>query len=67
MNLLKADQFSSAMGGLNYIQFNPDDTVDVQPVNCFEQTLNAFQKRTLVFYTGRGAVYPQYWLSNIKI
>lgn len=50
----KQDQFAAAMGGLNYIQFNPDDTVDVQPVNCSEQTLNAFQKRTLVFYTGRG-------------
>lgn len=48
----KQDQFASAFGGFNCIIFNPDDTVDVQPIICRNETLAAIEKNLLIFYTG---------------
>tara|TARA_B100001250_G_scaffold67191_1_gene53734 strand:- start:8391 stop:9371 length:981 start_codon:yes stop_codon:yes gene_type:complete len=48
----KQDQYSAAFGGLNLLEFMPDDSVNVTPVLCsndFRKTLNL---STLVFYTG---------------
>jgi D-glycero-alpha-D-manno-heptose-7-phosphate kinase len=47
------DQYAAAYGGVNYIRFNPDDTVDVQPVPCRKETLEELERRTLVLYTGQ--------------
>ncbi|MBL4701418.1 GHMP kinase [bacterium AH-315-I18] len=49
----KQDQYAAAFGGLNYIRFNPDDTVDVEPVPCKKQTLDELERRTLLFYTDK--------------
>lgn len=49
----KQDQYAAAFGGLNYIRFNPDDTVDVEPVPCKKQTLEELESRTLLFYTAQ--------------
>jgi D-glycero-alpha-D-manno-heptose-7-phosphate kinase len=48
----KQDQYIAAYGGLQYIQFNPDETVFVDPVICAPQTKRALQERLLMLYTG---------------
>jgi D-glycero-alpha-D-manno-heptose-7-phosphate kinase len=49
----RQDQYASVFGGLNYIRFNPDDTVDVEPVPCKSETLAELEQRTLLLYTGQ--------------
>ena len=49
----RQDQYAAAFGGLNYIRFNPDDTVDVEPVPCRAETLDELERRTLLLYTGQ--------------
>src|SRR5438067_7752229 len=49
----RQDQYAAAFGGLNYIRFNPDDTVDVEPVPCRAETLAELEQRVLVVYTGQ--------------
>jgi D-glycero-alpha-D-manno-heptose-7-phosphate kinase len=48
----KQDQYAAAFGGLNFIQFNPDDTVTVEPVICPRETLRRLEGELVVFYTG---------------
>lgn len=48
----KQDQYASAFGGLNFIQFNEDDTVFTNPIICKRETVETLQENTLVFYTG---------------
>jgi D-glycero-alpha-D-manno-heptose-7-phosphate kinase len=48
----KQDQYASAHGGLNFIQFHADGAVSVQPIVCAPETVRTFQRRTLCFYTG---------------
>jgi len=48
----KQDQYAAAFGGFNLIQFNPDDSVSVEPIICKRETLRRLQENTLVFYTG---------------
>jgi D-glycero-alpha-D-manno-heptose-7-phosphate kinase len=49
----RQDQYAAAYGGVNYIRFNPDDTVDVEPVPCRVETLAELEQRTLLVYTGQ--------------
>ncbi|MBI3417556.1 MAG: GHMP kinase [Verrucomicrobia bacterium] len=48
----KQDQFAAAFGGFNFIEFNPDDSVSIEPIICQRETLRELQANTLVFYTG---------------
>jgi D-glycero-alpha-D-manno-heptose-7-phosphate kinase len=48
----RQDQYAAAFGGVNYIRFNPDDTVDVEPVPCRTETLLELEQRALLVYTG---------------
>jgi D-glycero-alpha-D-manno-heptose-7-phosphate kinase len=48
----KQDQYIAAYGGLKYIQFNPDESVFVDPIICSPQTRQWLQKRLLLLYTG---------------
>ncbi len=48
----KQDQYAAAYGGLNFIEFQPDDTVRVEPIICRRETLQALQRQIVVFYTG---------------
>jgi D-glycero-alpha-D-manno-heptose-7-phosphate kinase len=48
----KQDQYAAAFGGLNFIQFNPDDSVSVEPILCRRETLRRLQENLIVFYTG---------------
>jgi D-glycero-alpha-D-manno-heptose-7-phosphate kinase len=47
----KQDQYAAAFGGLNYIRFNSDDSVDVQPVPTGNDTLGELEKRAIILYT----------------
>lgn len=47
----KQDQYAAAFGGLNYIRFNPDDTVDVEPVPCRAETFTQLERQILLMYT----------------
>ena len=49
----RQDQYAAAFGGLNYIRFNKDDTVDVEPVPCRAETLEELERRALLTYTGQ--------------
>ena len=49
----RQDQYAAAFGGLNYFRFNPDDTVDVEPVPCRAETLAELEQRALLVYTGQ--------------
>ena len=48
----KQDQYAAAFGGLNFIRFNPDDSVVVEPIICKRHTIEQIQANTLTFYTG---------------
>ena len=49
----RQDQYAAAFGGVNYIRFNRDNTVDVEPVPCRVETLTELEQRTLLIYTGQ--------------
>lgn len=48
----KQDQYAAAFGGLNFIRFNPDDSVLVEPIICRPHTMQEIQASILTFYTG---------------
>ena len=48
----KQDQYIAAYGGLQFIQFNPDGTVFVDPVVCPAETRHELNRRLLAFFTG---------------
>jgi D-glycero-alpha-D-manno-heptose-7-phosphate kinase len=50
----KQDQYAAAFGGLNFIRFNQDDTVEVEALNCIYQVENQIESHILTFYTGLG-------------
>jgi D-glycero-alpha-D-manno-heptose-7-phosphate kinase len=49
----KQDQYACAYGGLNYIQFNPDENVVIEKIHLQEEKLKQLQERLLMFYLGR--------------
>jgi len=49
----KQDQYAAAFGGFNFIRFNADDTVKVEPVGCAPDVVEDLQSRLLFFYTGQ--------------
>lgn len=48
----KQDQYIAAYGGLQYIRFNPDGEVFVDPVICQTETRRRLQEGLLMLYTG---------------
>lgn len=48
----RQDQYIAAYGGLQFIQFNPDDSVYVDPVVCAPETRKRLQEGLLMLYTG---------------
>jgi len=47
----KQDQYGCAIGGLKYIQFNPDETVEIKPILLPHSKLLKLQNNLLLFYT----------------
>lgn len=48
----KQDQYATSCGGLNFIEFNRDDTVRVSPIIMDSETKDALQENLMMFYTG---------------
>lgn len=48
----KQDQYAGAIGGLNLIEFLPDESVKVTPVICQPETVTKLQSNLLLLYTG---------------
>lgn len=48
----KQDQYGTAVGGLKFIRFLPDDTVEVEPLIISKSTLTQLNTNLLLFYTG---------------
>lgn len=48
----KQDQCIAAYGGLQYIQFNSDESVFVDPIICSSETKKELQGGVLLLYTG---------------
>ena len=49
----KQDQYIAAFGGLKCIQFNPDETVYVDPIVCTPATKRRIEESLLLLYTGK--------------
>ena len=48
----KQDQYAASYGGLNHIQFNPDETVEVDPVICGNEVKEKLCENLFIFYLG---------------
>ena len=48
----KQDQYAASFGGFNVLQFNPDESVDVNPVLLDYKRRSEFESRLLIFFTG---------------
>jgi D-glycero-alpha-D-manno-heptose-7-phosphate kinase len=48
----KQDQYIAAYGGLQYIKFNPDGSVFVDPIVCAAATRKQLESELMLFYTG---------------
>ena len=47
----RQDQYAAAYGSLNYMTFNSDHSVDVEPVPCQPEILAELESRTILLYT----------------
>jgi D-glycero-alpha-D-manno-heptose-7-phosphate kinase len=47
----KQDQYAAAFGGLNFIRFEADDSVFVEPVTLSREKVRDFNSRLVMFYT----------------
>ena len=48
----KQDQYAAAYGGINYIRFNDDESVELRPVNMNSKNLKLLANSALLFWTG---------------
>jgi len=48
----KQDQYAAAFGNLNIIRFNPDDSVNVEPLAVHERIWHALEASLMLIYTG---------------
>ena len=49
----KQDQYACACGGLNFIEFNKDGSVDVEKLYIQSDAYHVLEKNLLMFYTGQ--------------
>lgn len=48
----KQDQYGTAVGGLKFIRFKSDDSVEVEPLAVSRQKLSELEGNLMLFYTG---------------
>ncbi len=49
----KQDQYAAAYGGINYVRFEPDGTVHVEPVLCAPERRREIEQHSIMAYTGQ--------------
>lgn len=49
----KQDQYAAAYGGLNFIRFNSDESVDIEPIKISNSDKQYIQDNLLMMYTGK--------------
>jgi D-glycero-alpha-D-manno-heptose-7-phosphate kinase len=49
----KQDQYASAFGGLNYIRFNKDESVEVERIECATAVKAELESQLMLFYIGQ--------------
>jgi len=52
----KQDQYAASFGNFNFIKFNTDETVSVEPIICKKETKEELNKKLLLFYMGFGSL-----------
>jgi D-glycero-alpha-D-manno-heptose-7-phosphate kinase len=48
----KQDEYAAAFGGLNFIEFLPDDSTRVEPLELSPSFISEFESNLLLFFTG---------------
>lgn len=48
----KQDQYAASYGGMNYVRFNQDETVFVEPLVCRQEVKESLERNLLMFYVG---------------
>jgi D-glycero-alpha-D-manno-heptose-7-phosphate kinase len=48
----KQDEYAAAFGGLNFIEFHPDETVTVEPISLNPDLTRELQSNLMLFFTG---------------
>ncbi|MBF0428934.1 MAG: GHMP kinase [Magnetococcales bacterium] len=48
----KQDQYAAAYGGVNYIRFNPDESVNVAPISLDHAGYDALEEKLRLYYVG---------------
>ena len=48
----KQDEYATVFGGLNFICFNPDGSVELEPLNLSPDVISALQAKLMLFFTG---------------
>ena len=48
----KQDEYAASFGGLNFIQFNSDETVTVDPLDLHPELVRELQSNLMLFFTG---------------
>jgi len=49
----KQDQYAAAYGGLNYLRFHANESVEVQPIACTPETRAELERHLMLFYVGQ--------------
>lgn len=52
----KQDQYAAAFGNFNFIKFNADESVSVEPILCKKEIKEGLDRKLLLFYTGIGSL-----------
>ena len=48
----KQDEYAAVFGGLNFITFNQDGSVELEPLNLDSELVNTLQQKLMLFFTG---------------
>lgn len=48
----KQDEYAASFGGINFIRFNPDESVDVEPLDLDPELVRELQANLMLFFTG---------------
>jgi D-glycero-alpha-D-manno-heptose-7-phosphate kinase len=52
----RQDQYASALGGINFLKFNPDGSVGISPVIMSVDEIKHLNRHLIMFYTGKNRV-----------